>query len=167
MVIADAPKRVKGRWDRTGEIAETGRKICSWTVLGDPKAQPRPRAYAAKIGGRTTARVYNPDSADAWKAQIAHTIGRAEQPILGPVAVRIDLLFPRPQRLRTRTTIGVMTRHTSKPDTDNAAKPILDVLTELGWWRDDSQVAEILVSKWYAAEGDRPGARIMIEELPQ
>lgn len=163
-----APRRARWRGDQVGEQApELGRALHSWTVLGDPKGQPRPRACAVRIGGKVTARVYNPDVAERWKLQVAHALGPPSRCIEGPVAIRVDLFFGRPKRLMTRQLMGSMVRHTVRPDSDNVAKAVLDAMTDLGWWRDDSQVCELLVTKWYAAAGESPGARIMLEELPQ
>ena len=50
----------------------------------------------------------------------------------------------------------------AKPDADNAAKAVLDCLTEIGVWPDDALVSVLLVEKWY---GFTPGAHITIEEL--
>jgi len=45
-------------------------QMTEW-VIGIPKAQPRARAFA--VGGR--ARMYNPGTAEAWKADIIRTLG--------------------------------------------------------------------------------------------
>ena len=39
-------------------------------IFGEPKAQPRARAYAMKFGNKYSARMYDSDSADAWKAAV-------------------------------------------------------------------------------------------------
>src|SRR4029077_12784124 len=47
-------------------------RIFRFVVIGDPKGQPRPRAFAKKIGINTyVARVYDAASAEAWKSAIA------------------------------------------------------------------------------------------------
>ena len=41
-------------------------------VYGEPKGQPRPRAFAKPIGGgKFSARVYDAGTAEGWKSQIA------------------------------------------------------------------------------------------------
>lgn len=135
----------------------------SFRVNGTPKAQPRARATMR--GGH--AGVFDPGTAAEWKARVALAARpyRPDQPIAGPVAVTIDLFFPRPKRLcRARDPHGRI-RHTAKPDRDNCEKAILDALTQDGWFRDDSQVCAGAVSKWYHEIGGRPGAVIVIEEL--
>jgi Holliday junction resolvase RusA-like endonuclease len=54
--------------------------------------------------------------------------------------------------------------HTAKPDADNLAKAVLDVCTDLGIWRDDSQITLLRVGKLYAGKVGTPGCRIVIEE---
>lgn len=49
-----------------------------------------------------------------------------------------------------------------KPDTDNLQKGLKDVMTELGWWKDDCLVFSEHVTKVY---GRIPGIRIDIEEI--
>lgn len=50
----------------------------------------------------------------------------------------------------------------SKPDTDNLQKGLKDVMTELGWWADDSQVFSEHVTKIHSRI---TGIRIDIEEV--
>lgn len=50
----------------------------------------------------------------------------------------------------------------TKPDTDNLQKMLKDVMTELGYWQDDTQVASELVEKFWA---EIPGIYIRIEEI--
>ena len=55
--------------------------------------------------------------------------------------------------------------HGRKPDADNLAKAILDVLTEQGWWRDDGVVSELLVIKlWSGKHGSEFGVRVLVSE---
>ena len=51
---------------------------------------------------------------------------------------------------------------TSKPDTDNLVKLLKDVMTDLGFWRDDAQVASEVICKYWAA---RPGIYMRLESL--
>ena len=53
---------------------------------------------------------------------------------------------------------------TTKPDTDNLVKLFKDCMTEVGFWRDDAQVAVELTEKLY---GDRPGIFVSVCELGQ
>ena len=51
---------------------------------------------------------------------------------------------------------------TSKPDTDNLQKLLKDVMTSLGYWKDDALVCSEICEKFWAAT---PGIYIHIEEL--
>ena len=55
-------------------------------ITGDPKGQPRPRAYARRMGANFVARVYDSDVADEWKRAVR-------------MAVRADAMRVFPQRL--------------------------------------------------------------------
>ena len=50
----------------------------------------------------------------------------------------------------------------SKPDTDNLQKMLKDVMTDLGFWKDDALVASEIIEKFWA---DVPGIYIKIEEV--
>lgn len=126
-------------------------------VLGTPKGQPRPRAF---VRGRH-AGVYNPDTADDWKAAIAVQAARyaPAKPLEGPVSVQMTFAMPRPQRLR-RAISSVP--HVAKPDIDNLVKAVLDVLTRVGFWADDAQVSHLLVAKHYALPEQEPGVSLIL-----
>ena len=135
-------------------------------VVGDPKGQPRPRAFARN--GK--ARVYDPGTAEHWKSQIARRFewrgpGLREYE-LGALAVVLQFRFARPKsHLRKDGTLkpdAILVQHVSKPDADNLAKAVLDALTTVGVWRDDAQVAELVIVKRYANPGDQPGCQITI-----
>ena len=51
---------------------------------------------------------------------------------------------------------------TTKPDTDNLQKLLKDCMTDVGFWKDDAQVASDLCEKFWA---EIPGIYIRIEEL--
>lgn len=139
----------------------------TFNVMGDPKGQPRPRAFAMKLGnGKFSARVFDAGTAEGWKSLVAAAAVRTkpDQPFDGPVSVRIGLTFRRPKahyRANGYPKPSAPKLHIAKPDCDNLAKAILDAITQLGgFWRDDSQVAHLEVWKSY---GPLPGATIRIE----
>ncbi len=51
---------------------------------------------------------------------------------------------------------------TSKPDTDNLQKLLKDVMTRLGFWKDDAQVASEHAEKFWA---EVPGLYVVVEGL--
>lgn len=138
---------------------------------GDPKGQPRPRAFAMRIGGKFQARVFDAGTAEGWKSQVA-VAARAFAPafpILGPVKLRLDFVMRRPRsHYRSGKNADLLRldaplNHVATPDCDNLAKAVMDALTQLGiFWRDDAQVARLEVSKRY---GDVPGVAVEIMEM--
>ena len=47
----------------------------------------------------------------------------------------------------------------TRPDCDNLTKGLCDVMTTLGFWQDDSQVAQLHFTKWW---GETPGIEITV-----
>jgi Holliday junction resolvase RusA-like endonuclease len=138
-------------------------------VYGIPKGQPRPKAFARKFGSKWMARVYTPGSAEEFKSNVATAARdlRPASPILGPVRVTTRLLFPRPKNhfgKKGNLKDNAPHHHISKPDCENVLKAILDALTQLGFWHDDSQVCDEHTTKEYS---DTPGAVIAIESLAE
>jgi len=131
-----------------------------FVVCGEPKGQPRPRAFAC--GGK--ARVYDPGTAEGWKGSIALAARDRlpPQPIDCPVRVAVTFFFSRPARLLRKRDPDCTIPHTAKPDSDNAAKAVLDCLTSIGMWRDDALVCSLVVEKYYAVRGQPSGAIIQI-----
>lgn len=134
---------------------------------GDPKGQPRPRAFARRMGSKVVARVYDAGTAEGWKGSVALAArevlgGRAFD---GPLVVELVFHFRRPKgHLTSRGFLkpAAPLHHTAKPDADNAAKAVLDALTQLGAWSDDAQVADLRVRKLYATPGEPAGAHVSI-----
>lgn len=137
-----------------------------FTVRGIPKAQPRPRAFARKMGAKFVARVYEAGTAEKWKSDViqAGRPQRPETPLDGPVTVTIRFLMPRPKRLMRRKDPEEAIPCTAKPDRDNLEKAVLDALTNDGWFRDDAQVVGGEVTKFYHPKSGAPGAMIVVEE---
>ena len=124
---------------------------------GHPKGQPRPRAFSR--GGHAS--VYNPDTADAWKASVSkawkETVPKEDKhPFTGPVFVAMEFVMKRPKshfgsgKRSGDLKLTAPRVHVYKPDIDNLAKPVLDVLTNVGAWKDDAQVTTIKVTRRWA-----------------
>jgi Holliday junction resolvase RusA-like endonuclease len=147
--------------------------MIEFTAYGDPKGQPRPRAFARKFGDKWRARVYDAGTAEGWKSQVAMAAKPfvPPSPIDEPLRVTMHFYFPRPKGHYGRKN-GVQylkpsapDYHTSKPDFDNTAKAVSDALTQIGFWKDDALVVECNVSKLYEQPYQRPGVRVVIESL--
>jgi Holliday junction resolvase RusA-like endonuclease len=147
------------------------REPLSFFVQGDPKGQPRARAC---IRGKR-AGVYDPGTADAWKMAVAEVWRNVAQREAGSVpfvpfesAVRLVLNFNfrRPaSHYGTGKNAKMLkesapTMHTAKPDLDNLAKAVMDVLTRLNAWSDDCLVTTLIVRRAWAVE--RTGCSIII-----
>lgn len=141
----------------------------SFFVAGQPKGQPRVKAFARKMGGTFVARVFTPGTAEEWKGQIA-IASKAfvpECPFVCALKLRLVFILPRPKsHYRSGANSGMLKPeapflHTGKPDADNFAKAVMDAMTVLRFWQDDAQVAELQVRKTY---GEVPGCLIEISE---
>lgn len=135
-------------------------------VTGIPKPQPRGRSSGFKRGdGGVGSRIYDPGSADAWKAVVYSEAlkCRPGSPLEGPLRVDIDWYLPRPKtRLRKKDPEGPIWC-AKKIDIDNLLKAILDALTMVGFWADDSAVRSTAgLRVMEHRKGGRPGAVIRI-----
>jgi Holliday junction resolvase RusA-like endonuclease len=137
-------------------------------AIGIPKGQPRPRAFARKMGNKFVARVFESGTAESWKSAVAAAAKEKlpMKPMEGPLHVQIIFYFPRPKAHFTKKgkRPDAPAWHTAKPDADNAAKAVMDALTILGAWEDDSQVCRLECKKFYN-DSQFPGASISIHPL--
>jgi Holliday junction resolvase RusA-like endonuclease len=144
-------------------------------IFGDPKGQPRARAFARKMGATHVARMYDSDVADAWKRAVDLGIERelraAAVPVdpVGAFEVKLTFFFRRPKSHYGKAghfKASAPVNHVSKPDADNLAKLVLDRITRGGRiWRDDSQVAKLKVEKYWAITDARIGVYVSIEPV--
>ena len=81
---------------------------------------------------------------------------RPDRPMRGPLKLTVVWCFPS----RNRYPVG--TYKATKPDTDNMIKLLKDCMTELGFWKDDAQVAVEHLTKGY---DDQSGIFIEVQEL--
>lgn len=133
----------------------------TFLVLGTPLGEPRARARGMLIGGKARARVYRDTGADVWKRAVADACADLAPPVPidGPVAVELRFTMPRPKSRKRDEW------HTSKPDADNLAKAVLDVMTRCGWWADDSRVALLSIWKQYQSPGTDIGCHVTVIEV--
>jgi Holliday junction resolvase RusA-like endonuclease len=142
-------------------------------IYGDPKGQPRARAFARKMGAKHVARMYDSDVADAWKRAVDLGIEREQivslvDPV-GAFEVKLTFFFRRPKSHYGKgghVKASAPVFHVSKPDADNLAKLVLDRITRGGQiWRDDSQVAKLRVEKYWAITDARIGVYLSVERF--
>jgi Holliday junction resolvase RusA-like endonuclease len=141
----------------------------SFYVSGDPKAQPRPKAFARNMGGKYVARVYTPGTAEGWKSAVAEAAKKAGlQKFTGAVSLDLRFNFKRPKshfRSNGRVKESAPFYHTQKPDADNCYKAVADCLTVVGAWDDDSQVADVRITKNWEIGLGTGGCHITIAGL--
>ena len=144
-------------------------------IRGDPKGQPRPRAYARRMGANFVARVYDSDVADDWKRAVRMAV-RAKAPQAFPtrlddVPFKVVMRFEFKRPKSHLSTAGLLKAkspvwHMSRPDCDNLAKLVLDQITDLALiWRDDSQVVILVVEKFWARADEEGGCAVRIEAM--
>lgn len=66
-----------------------------------------------------------------------------ETPLTNPISMTIVFCYA------TKDKKKVAQPKTSRPDVDNMVKLVLDVMTECGYWEDDSQVAILKIEKFW------------------
>lgn len=108
------------------------------------------------IGGKPV--VYEPQELKAARVLLRdHLAGHApDRPLEGAVRLIVKWCFP----LTTGHRNGEY--KTTKPDTDNLNKMLKDVMTDLRFWRDDAQVAQEIIEKFWA---EIPGIYISVENI--
>ncbi len=125
--------------------------IYSFDYLMVPMAAPRPRVTK-------TGHAYMPKEYTAWKRQFAQStaIQLANidnfKTIDYPIYVKVEFVFPRPQRMQHREIPSHQLPHASKPDIDNLIKAVLDGLKDAQVFTDDNLVASIHARKAYCSK---------------
>ena len=82
------------------------------------------------------------------------------RPLTGPVSLKLAFVWPYRKSEPKKNRIGLIPK-TTKPDWDNLAKTLQDVLTRLRFWEDDAQVYSASVDKWW---GEEPQITITVQE---
>jgi Holliday junction resolvase RusA-like endonuclease len=144
----------------------------TFQVTGEPKGQPRPRAFARKMGSVHVARFYDSDTADGWKRAVYLGIVQAAirsgwQLTQRPVAVELRFAMPRPKSHFGAKGLkpSAPQFHAGKPDCDNLAKLVMDQVTRTDRiWRDDSQVVSLRCDKFWAIANEQ-GVSVSISSV--
>ena len=138
----------------------------AFTVYG--VAQPKGNMRAIALKGMKYPIVTDSNrSVKSWSqlvaagasAAIAHLPTGGAQLLLGPVRLSVAFYLPRPKRLSKR---GVDAAHLTAPDWDKLARAVSDALTGVAY-RDDAQVVEAIVGKFYAQVGAPPRVDVRVE----
>lgn len=141
----------------------------AFTIDREPMPKPRPRVRVMQgfLNRQSYGHIYTPSEAtkeeqvlDALAAKHAPTA-----PWAGPVMLHVEMAlaipasFPKWERAAAMESQRLPTARGSG-DVDNFAKLIQDALSRSGrWWKDDSQVVELVARKGYAAQ---PGWHVAV-----
>jgi Holliday junction resolvase RusA-like endonuclease len=145
------------------------------TIPGKPVAKARPRVFRDKNGftrGITPeATVKYEEHVKLCAMEAINNHMTARDLFAMPLKAVIDVYFPCPTSQYRKTKPRPQEWRTKKPDADNLAKAILDALNGIVY-HDDSQVVDLRVRKYQAAQGDAPRVEVVFlivdnyEDLP-
>jgi len=82
---------------------------------------------------------------------------RPPEPMQGPVSLSICFTFPWRKSEPKKNRVNGCRPHETRPDVDNIAKALIDVMGASGFWRDDAQIAEMHLKKQW---GDKVGIQV-------
>ena len=122
-----------------------------------PMIPPTATQQEKKINFKTKHVYPDARAADARAKLRAHLAKYApDTPLPGPIHMTVIWGFPSSEKHQNGDW------HTDKPDGDNLQKALQDVMTELGFYMDDCQIAQLQVSKIYTYH---PGISIVLTTL--
>ncbi|HBQ85358.1 MAG TPA: RusA family crossover junction endodeoxyribonuclease [Syntrophomonas sp.] len=127
-------------------------------IPGEPTGKARPRVTKQGIA-------YTPKKTVNYETlvQEIYAIEHGNKRLEGEITARITAYFSIPKSASKKKKADMLSgqiRPTKKPDGDNLAKIILDSLNSIAY-KDDSQVVELTVSKYY---GDSPRVEVELIE---
>lgn len=133
----------------------------SFEIPGKPmgKARPRMNTY--------TGRAYTPKQTISYENLVKYIFineFREFKPFESPVRAKITAIFEPAQSYSKKKRLMLLSskfNYTSKPDTDNIAKIVLDSLNGLAY-KDDAQITRLEVEKSY---GEQAKVIVELEEI--
>jgi len=138
---------------------------------------PRPGGSKQPFINRKTGRMFVKEDCEKnpqWRTDVkVFALPVApETPWLGPLALDVDFFFPRIKgHFGTGKKADILkatapAHHTVKPDRTKILRALEDALTGL-IWRDDAQIVDGRIRKFYVKEGEAPlpGARVTVRRL--
>lgn len=138
--------------------------MIKFTIPIIPKAQARARSGRTKAG--QTIMYTGSGQRQAQNDLVSLMAPYAPQkPLDGPLSITVDAYLSVPKSWSKRKqacALAQQIRPTSKPDLDNYLKQIMDCMTKLGFWMDDSQVVRITAAKKY---GEKACWHVMLHEI--
>lgn len=147
-------------------------RVIDLFIPGEPVGQPRARA-TMRAGH---AAVYNPTRIGkrgqqrqhpivAWKQLLTLMINQQtpREPLAGPVSVHLVFYGSRPKSLMTKKANPDEMPDLRKPDVDNLAKAVMDVMKNCGVYNDDAQVWSLVVKKRYVMKDSERGPGVYLQ----
>lgn len=98
-------------------------------------------------------------AAAQWRAILEKFVPK--EPLKGALAFRLVVTWPH-TRETARIAGGAPVRKITRPDGVNILKGVEDIMTSLGYWEDDNQLAVETVERWH---GEMSGVLIEVKEL--
>ena len=119
----------------------------TFTIHGKPFAKQRPRF------SRRSGRTFTPEATVRFETLVSQIAAENFlQPLDGPVRITIQADFePAASWSKKRKAECLGQAHVQRPDLDNIAKAVCDGLNRVAF-RDDSQIAEMMVIKRWGPE---------------
>lgn len=136
--------------------------MIKFTVLGEPKSQPRPRIGRNK-------RMYDPACKDKDTFAVIAQQYAPMIPMEGPIKIKILCYFNRPKSHYRSGKYSEILRDTAPrfvtklPDIDNLMKFVMDALTGI-YWKDDRQIFCGMCIKEYS---EQPRTEVIIENIEE
>src|SRR5690606_32104823 len=133
-----------------------------FTVYGEPVAQGRPRATT--INGRV--KMYDPKKSSEYKNYIRLVASQYAPTELLDGLLQLDVKIYKPtlksfsKKKKALSEQGIL-RKTTKPEHDKDVKAIKNALKNV-IWKDDSQVVDLQVSKFYS---EKPRIEVKIKQI--
>ena len=128
------------------------------TIPGEPIGKGRPR-----FGNGHT---YTPEKTQRWEQAAAWEARRQYKgkPLEGPVGLTVVAEFSIPSswpKWKQEEAEEGMVAHIVKPDGSNVLKAVEDALSGIVF-HDDSQIASVMIDKWY---GNEPGVTLEVRAI--
>ncbi|MDH6282873.1 RusA family crossover junction endodeoxyribonuclease [Prescottella agglutinans] len=122
--------------------------------------RPSPQGSKRHVGGGRM--VESSKHVGSWRNQIHwHAMKQRRNLFVGPVALRLEFIMPRPKSLPKSKPTPPATKRTG--DSDKLARAALDALSG-ACYHDDAQVIELHVYKRIAEPDEQSGVHITIQE---
>jgi Holliday junction resolvase RusA-like endonuclease len=119
-------------------------------------------------GGRQFVQNYvsKRDPVNVFKASVQDAAARAHRgaPLLGPLAIQIVAVFPRPKSKIWAKRPMPREAKVSKPDVDNILKAIADALTGI-LWIDDCQLVDVTMRKLIASGDEQAHCEVEVGDI--